>query len=101
LDFIGGPGFDPDAFAAPAVGGVGGAIEIGIVDDDELPVFRVVVIEFDEVSAGSKGEFERREGIFGSELTIPAMPDDEWARTGQEAQGWKIAVSGEGKHWKR
>ena len=58
LNFGRGFGGDLDSFSRPLCSGVCCAIQVVVVDYDELSVFGMVIIEFDEVGAGGDGEFE-------------------------------------------
>lgn len=80
----------PDALGLPTAGGVGGAVEGAVMNDDGHAIAGVVVVEFDEVGAGGEGVAEGCEGVFGGESRVAAMADHQRALQGEQR------VSGEG-----
>jgi len=61
--------------------------------DEELAVFGVAIIEFDEIRAGAEGHFERGQGVFGGELAVAAVANDERAWAGEKAECGEVGVS--------
>ena len=89
-EFSGVAGIHPDALGLPTAGGIGGAVEGAVMNDDGHAIAGVMVVEFDEVGAGGECVAERCEGVFGSERRVTAMSDDQRAGLGEQR------VSGEG-----
>ena len=79
-EFVCRPIGDSEIFAVPALGGVGGAVEGAIVDDDGDGITGMVVIEFDEVDPGEEGVMEGGQGILGGESGVATVADDQGAR---------------------
>src|SRR5262249_40404656 len=73
LDLLRGPGSDFDPFAAPACYGVGGSVQVRIVDHDRHAVAAVAVVQLNEICASAKSVIDGWKRVLGCESATAAV----------------------------